>query len=174
MGFMIGRGQNPEEHLQKIAAIWQSRQEAGQNVQTAAQPAQTAGAGQTVQLGQPVVVPGQPVFRTQPAQGQSTQQAQSTGQGQQKAAKPVQQAQQSGPATYTFTYRMATVRSQQDAREEQTRYEGKGFRVSIRKSGNAWILQHTFNGTDEDAAQFLRDVKAAGLGEPMRVSRKKN
>ena len=186
MGFMIGRGQNPEEHLQKIAAIWQGNNagaSAQQAQQTPTAPAPGLVQGQAVQTPQAPqeasqaqaedkpVVPGQPVFRTSSdsAAAKATSQPQAA-RSEARAEKPRAQ----GPATYTFTYRMATVRSQQDARSEQERYEARGFRVSIRKSGNAWALQHTFKGTDEDAAQFLRDVKSAGLGEPMRISRRKN
>lgn len=193
MGFMIGRGQNPEEHLQKIAAIWQGNNAAataGQGVQAAGtvpvqapgevqtpgqlpaaaqMPGQTPAQASAQAAGKPVV-PGQPVFRTSSA----TAAPQATAQATQPQGGRAEKATAKGPATYTYTYRMATVRSQQDARSEQERYEAKGFRVSIRKSGNSWALQHTFKGTDEDAAQFLRDVKSAGLGEPMRISRRKN
>ena len=161
MGFMIGRGQNPEEHLQKIAAIWQGNNAAataGQGVQAAGTvPVQAPGEVQTpgqlpaaaqmpgqtpAQAAGKPVVPGQPVFRTSSATAAPQATAQATQPG--STAAPTQ------------------------------RYEAKGFRVSIRKSGNSWALQHTFKGTDEDAAQFLRDVKSAGLGEPMRISRRKN
>ena len=171
MGFMIGRGQNPEEHLQKIAAIWQGNNAAataGQGVQAAGTvPVQAPGEVQTpgqlpaaaqmpgqtpAQAAGKPVVPGQPVFRTSSA----TAAPQATAQATQPQGTRAEKATAKGPATYTYTYRMAS------------------FRVSIRKSGNSWALQHTFKGTDEDAAQFLRDVKSAGLGEPMRISRRKN
>ena len=198
MGFMIGRGQNPEEHLQKIAALWQ--QEAGDKGQpaqsgqpgTPGQPGQTgqaqpgqegaaqpaAGAEGAAAEGQPAqpgaqqdfvsgTVPGFPTFTTpgQPAQVQAQSQARAQ-------AQPEKQVRADEP--YTFVYRMATVRSQSDARSEQARYESKGFRVSIRRLGSSWALQYTFKGTDEDCARFLQSVKKAGLGEPMRISRKKN
>ena len=201
MGFMIGRGQNPEEHLQKIAALWQ--QEAGDKAVPGqpgtfgqagqAQPGQTGqegtaqpaagaapqggAAGQPAQPGAsqpgfvPGTVPGFPTFTTpgQPAQAPTAQA--------QPQAKPQAQPEKE-PARadepYTFVYRMATVRTQSDARSEQARYESRGFRVSIRRLGSSWALQYTFKGTDEDCARFLQSVKKAGLGEPLRISRKKN
>ena len=97
MGFMIGRGQNPEEHLQKIAAIWQGNNAAataGQGVQAAGTvPVQAPGevqtpgqlpaaaqmAGQTpAQAAGKPVVPGQPVFRTSPATAAPQATAQAT------------------------------------------------------------------------------------------------
>ena len=64
MGFMIGRGQNPEEHLQKIAAIWQGNNAAataGQGVQAAGTvPVQAPGEVQTPgQLPAAAQMPGQ-------------------------------------------------------------------------------------------------------------------
>lgn len=208
MGYMIGRGQNPEEHMARIAAIWHEgggdaartadgaaggapnaegaavSADAGQAGQPgqAAQPGQPGqpGQGQAGQpglpaqtAGQPPRVTGYPVFTTgggQTAQAPQTAQTQAAQGG--KGAQPAKEA--SGEPTYTFVYRMATVRSQEDARSEQERYEAKGFRVSIRRSGKAWALQHTFRGTDADAEVFLQSVKQAGLGEPLRVSRRKN
>ena len=152
-----------------IAALLASEFRSALGFVSAQMPGQTPAQASAQAAGKPVV-PGQPVFRTSSA----TAAPQATAQATQPQGTRAEKATAKGPATYTYTYRMATVRSQQDARSEQERYEAKGFRVSIRKSGNSWALQHTFKGTDEDAAQFLRDVKSAGLGEPMRISRRKN
>lgn len=187
MGFMIGRGQNPEEHLQRMAAILQPADEQkaaqpgaapapeGQPAEAAAQDGQPA-QQQAQAAGQPAPfvpgnVPGYPTFQ----QGQPAQAAQAA----KPAAQPKEQAKQAtrpaqAQAPYTFVYRMATVRSREDARSEQARYENKGFRTSIRAYGKSWALLHTFKGTDRDCEQFLADVKKAGLGAPARVSKKKN
>ncbi len=185
MGFMIGRGQNPEEHLQRLAAVLQSGDKAEQPAaaqegaaveapatEGAAAPAAEQGAGQVpAAQGQ---VPGYPVFQTQGAGKQAQAQPQAKGQAQaQPVAKQADKA-QAGQPTFTFVYRMATVFSREDARREQERYETKGFSTSIRQSGKSWVLQHTFKGTDRDCEIFLSDVKRAGLGQPSRVSRKKN
>ncbi len=188
MGFMIGRGQNPEEHLQRLAAVLQSGDKAEQPAaaqkgaavkapatEGAAAPAAEQGAGQApAAQGQ---VPGYPVFQTQGAGKQAQPQAQGQARSQQAQAQPAaKQADkaQAGQPTFTFVYRMATVFSREDARREQERYETKGFSTSIRQSGKSWGLYHTFKGTDRDCEIFLSDVKRAGLGQPSRVSRKKN
>ena len=187
LGFMVGRGQNPEKHLQEMAAILSPAEkpaqagephgtapaqgEAGQNAQQPAAAGDGAQQpGQPDQAGQAGAspVPGFPAFQ------QGTQGA---GQAAQAAdqKKPEAQAVQEKPkAPYTFSYRMATVRTREDARKEQERYEKKGFRTSIRSSGKAWSLFYTLKGTDSDADQFLRDVKKAGLSQPVRVSKKAN
>ncbi len=192
MGFMIGRGQNPEERLQRIAAVLQPGGGASQPAQGQADGAGGEPAPQGVPepaAGQGAVpappaqgqVPGYPVFQTQGAGQQAQTQAQATAQPgasqpQQAKAQPAAKADraQAGPPTYTFVYRMATVFTREDARREQERYENKGFSTSIRQSGKSWGLLHTFKGTDKDCEAFLKDVKRAGLGQPARVSRKKN
>ncbi len=206
LGFMVGRGQNPEKHLQEMAAILspaekpaqavapngsaQTPGEAGQAAQPADQGAD-AGAGQQAgqQPGQPgqqaqpgdagqagsAPVPGFPAFGqgAQGTQGSNGTAAPAAQEAAQK--KPEAQAVQEKPkAPYTFSYRMATVRTRDDARREQERYEKKGFRTSIRAAGKTWSLFCTVKGTDSDADQFLRDVKKAGLSQPVRVSKKAN
>ena len=192
MGFMIGRGQNPEEHLQKIAAVWQAEErgatvagvEAGSSAesaegvpQTSAQGAEGAAQdpGQVLPGTTPGAVPGYPAFASsQPApQGTTVEQTPSQGASLTQAQGAQPKAQQTrAPGTHTYVYRMATVRNQEDARREQERYENKGFRVRIVKSGNVWVLRHEFQGTDEDEKAFLQAVKNAGLGQPLRTSRK--
>ncbi|MDO4839503.1 MAG: hypothetical protein Q3990_02355 [Desulfovibrionaceae bacterium] len=194
LGFMVGRGQNPEKHLQEMAAILSPAEkpaqtgqpqggtapaegEAGQNAAQPAeagdgaqQPGQPDQAGQAGQNGASPV-PGFPAFQ------QGTQGAgQNAGQAAQAAdqKKPEARAAEKPKAPYTFSYRMATVRTREDARKEQERYEKKGFRTSIRQSGKAWSLFYTLKGTDSDADQFVRDVKKAGLSQPVRVSKKAN
>ncbi len=201
LGFMVGRGQNPEKHLQEMAAILSPAEKPAQAVQpqgsivpaeggaaqNAAQPADAgAGAQQPGQPGQPgqpdqpgqagqagaSPVPGFPAFQqgTQGAGQNAVQAAQPADQKKPEA----QQVQEKPKAPYTFSYRMATVRTREDARKEQERYEKKGFRTSIRSSGKTWTLFYTLKGTDSDADQFLRDVKKAGLSQPVRVSKKAN
>ncbi len=193
LGFMVGRGQNPEEHLQKMAAILSPAEKPAQTAkpqgavpqdgvadQGAAQPAEAADGAQQQQPGQPgqpdqagaSPVPGFPAFQ-QGAQGAGQNAAQQA-QAQDKKKPEAQAAQEKPKAPYTFSYRMATVRTREDARKEQERYEKKGFRTSIRQSGKSWSLYATIKGTDSDADQFVRDVKKAGLSQPVRVSRKAN
>ncbi len=194
LGFMVGRGQNPEKHLQEMAAILSPQEKPAQAGQpqggavpaeggaAAAQPADAGDGAQ--QQGQPdqagqaggaSPVPGFPAFQ-QGTQG-AGQNAAQAGQASQAAGqkKPEAQAAAEKPkAPYTFSYRMATVRTREDARKEQERYEKKGFRTSIRQSGKQWSLFYTLKGTDSDADQFVRDVKKAGLSQPVRLSRKAN
>ncbi len=185
MGFLIGRGQNPEEHLQKIAAVWQDKgqQETGAPPAETPQPAQPEKAAQAqpaqdqqpqgqqpqAQAGQPPAqVPGYPAFAAEKG-------PQPAAQAQPAQARPAPpQAQQKTGPVYTFSYRMATVPTQELARQEQARYQGKGVRTVIRAYGKSWQLVCTFKGTDQDCEQFLQTVKKARLGTPVRLGRKKN
>ncbi len=192
-GFMVGRGQNPEEHLAQMTSILSSEEkpadeakqpdgqakeaegaQEGAQEAAGAEAAQTAnvqGTAQGAQPGQTQAVPGYPTFpSTQQADGaDAAGQAADAKKAQQNAAK-----EQAAKAPYTFVYRMATVRTRDDARKEQERYDKKGVRTSIKSTGKTWGLFCTFKGTDADAEQFLNKVKKAGLAQPARVGRKAN
>lgn len=186
MGFMVGRGQNPEEHMQRIAAMLRSDEAQQQSVPASPQPgdqalvAQNQAAQPETQAqaqGQPMpqagVVPGYPSFQASspaPAAGQAVQ----APSAQTQPAKQKKEQAKNENAPFTFVYRMATVKTRDAARGEQARYENKGFRTSIRSFGKGWSLFYTFKGTDKDCEQFLNSVKKAGLGTPARVSKKKN
>lgn len=113
---------------------------------------------------------------TAPQKGKSAKEVKTAPQSQPKKQGKTQAKQtklsQAKAGTHTYVYRMASVRTEADARAEQKRYEKKGFKVRIGKSGKAWVLTYSFKGTDRDEKAFVQRVKKAGLGQPMRVSRK--
>lgn len=187
MGFMVGRGQNPEEHMDEIAQMFQSEERA-----PVPEPATPAGEGQgsgpeAVKPGdfQPgaTPVPGMPAGVQPGAQALASQSAQA-GQPAQ-APRPAPQAQAVKPATqskkeaqssepvYFFNYRLAAVKSLEAAQQEQKRYKAKGFASRIVKLGKGQALVYTLSGTDKDDAEFRKKLKAAGLGAPQLLSKTK-
>ncbi len=188
MGFLVGRGQNPEEQLKKISEVWQGArpadpaavQEAGSVPEGAAAEAPAVQEAQAPAEPKSSAVPGYPSFSTSQQTAaqdapkvQERQPARETRAAQAKETRPAPAREEASRGGYAFVYRMATLRSQEAARSEQARYEAKGFRTSIQRMGSAWALLHSFTGTDADCEKFLSAVRKAGLGEPRRVSRKK-
>ena len=197
MGFMVGRGQNPEKHLEEIAGMLQpAGQQAAQPGQRPdGEPAQgqddpagqdgqgdqngqdgrNADAGQDGQAGQNVEEAGD-------AQRPQAQKPQPQGVPAQPplkdAIKPKPQAQpqekaEPGVPTFTYTYRLATVKSQEAAKSEQKRYARKGFSCVIRSLGTGFSLNLTVKGTEKDDQALRQRLKSAGLGAPMLLSKKK-
>ncbi|MBR4746664.1 MAG: hypothetical protein IK061_04630, partial [Desulfovibrio sp.] len=75
--------------------------------------------------------------------------------------------------TFTYTYRLATVKSQEAAKSEQKRYARKGFSCVIRSLGTGFSLNLTVTGTEKDDQALRQKLKSAGLGAPMLLSKKK-
>ena len=195
MGFMVGRGQNPEKHLEEIAGMLQpAGQQAAQPGQRPdGEPAQgqddpagqdgqgdqngqdgrNADAGQDGPAGQNVEEAGD----AQRPQAQKPQPQGVPAQSPLKdAIKPKPQDKpKAEPAvpTFTYTYRLATVKSQEAAKSEQKRYARKGFSCVIRNLGTGFSLNLTVTGTEKDDQALRQKLKSAGLGAPMLLSKKK-
>ena len=195
MGFMVGRGQNPEKHLEEIAGMLQP---AGQQAQAPAAKPEDAAQGQDGVAGQGGQDgPGgqdagaQGAEAGQDATGQDVEEAGQAQRSQaQKPQAPAVPAQaplkdaikpkpqdkpKAEPAvpTFTYTYRLATVKSQEAAKSEQKRYARKGFSCVIRNLGTGFSLNLTVTGTEKDDQALRQKLKSAGLGAPMLLSKKK-
>lgn len=193
MGFMVGRGQNPEKHLEEIAAIvGQSKDEQADADQAAAPGADGSGAAQADQnAGQTPAQDG----TQEPADkaGQDGQNAQAAADAKAPdaaaqsdkgtAQQPLKDAIRpqpkkpepapSGEPVFVYQYRLATVKTQEAAKSEQKRYQSKGFQCVIRKLNTSFSLNYTLRGTEKDDAALRQRLKSAGLGAPMLLSKKK-
>ena len=178
MGFMVGRGQNPEKHLEEIAAI-----------EGDAKPEDAATAGDQNGENAQAKDKNQPDAQAspdgQPDQGAGDQQAadaaaSDTRTGAQAPLKDAIRQQpkkpdpaQTGEPVFIYTYRLATVKTQEAAKSEQKRYQSKGVQCVIRKLNSSFSLNMTLRGTEKDDAALRQKLKSAGLGAPMLLSKKK-
>ena len=80
---------------------------------------------------------------------------------------------QTGEPVFIYTYRLATVKTQEAAKSEQKRYQSKGVQCVIRKLNSSFSLNMTLRGTEKDDAALRQKLKSAGLGAPMLLSKKK-
>lgn len=170
MGFMVGRGQNPEKHLEEIAGILQQNEKENADTQpSASTDAGKDAAGTPSDTASAQDSPAQPAGTAAPSVSDAA------------APAPAPQPQKTPPAapaapaepSFVFSYRLATVKTQDAALLEQKRYAAKGIHCNIQKSGNIWTLVLTLRGTDKDDAALRQKIKAAGLASPMLLSRKK-
>ena len=196
MGFRVGRGQNPEKHLEEIAAIvGQSKADQADADQAAAPDASGDAAARDDQSAGGAPAPdgaqqpadkgdqnGQNGQNAQPANDGKTQDAAAAadkGTAQQPlkdAIRPQQkkpEPAQTGEPVFIYQYRLATVKTQEAAKSEQKRYQSKGFQCVIRKLNTSFSLNYTLRGTEKDDAALRQKLKSAGLGAPMLLSKKK-
>ena len=190
MGFMVGRGQNPEKHLEEIAAIvGQAKTDDAGAPQGDAKPGDAATAGEQNGENAQAKDKSQPDAQAspdgQPDQGTGDQQAadaaaSDTRTGAQAPLKDAIRQQpkkpdpaQTGEPVFIYTYRLATVKTQEAAKSEQKRYQSKGVQCVIRKLNSSFSLNMTLRGTEKDDAALRQKLKSAGLGAPMLLSKKK-
>ena len=184
MGFMVGRGQNPEKHLEEIAAIvGQAKNDESAAPQGDAKPGD-AGTAED-QNGENAQAKDKSQPDGQPDQGAGDQQAadaaaSDTRTGAQAPLKDAIRQQpkkpdpaQTGEPVFIYTYRLATVKTQEAAKSEQKRYQSKGVQCVIRKLNSSFSLNMTLRGTEKDDAALRQKLKSAGLGAPMLLSKKK-
>lgn len=190
MGFMVGRGQNPEKHLEEIAAIvGQAKNDESAAPQGDAKPGDAGTAedqnGENAQAKDKSQPDAQASPDGQPDQGAGDQQAadaaaSDTRTGAQAPLKDAIRQQpkkpdpaQTGEPVFIYTYRLATVKTQEAAKSEQKRYQSKGVQCVIRKLNSSFSLNMTLRGTEKDDAALRQKLKSAGLGAPMLLSKKK-
>lgn len=195
MGYMVGRGQNPEKHLEEIAGIIQSyksttaapstEQEktqataAEQGQPAAAQPAQAVQTAATTPQGAPVipgvVVPGAtPTSQTnlvsQPAESDKAAKEAAARDAKAKAATPAAAAPKE--ARYAYSFQLGTLANESDARAAASRCIKRGVHAVVQKRGKAWVVTASIRGTDKDAQHLKAVSKAAGMPSPSLISRK--
>ena len=186
MGFMVGRGQNPETRVEQMTSMISkdtatpkgkaAQPEApapdaaavAENAegQTAAPGAENAApaAAAPAQPGKPADAKGQKAA-AQPQQGQQ----QGTQAGTAQAAKPAPA--KTGPQ-FDYVYQVAAFKSDEDADKLRTRLEGKGLHTRTQKNGKLVLVMVNLRGTEDDAFNLREDLRHMKLGVPIMVSQK--
>lgn len=188
MGFMVGRGQNPEQHIGRMAGL---------NAQAPAPPEPTPAAPPSPPPAQEAAPPAEPATATAPedpgapslderaasypfakpsgsaltAWGIAPGAPTGGGAAPAPAARPLPQAQPDDPQ-FDFVYQVAAFRSTADAEALRARLEGQGIRSRREKNGKLSLVLVHLRGTDRDAAGLKETLAGLRLGAPILVSRK--
>lgn len=185
MGFMVGRGQNPEAHIQAITGIF------GEGKENAAQPAPALNeqegpavkaepemaekAAPQAEAARPFAKPRgaeQAAWREdgKPAPAAARKKApQAKAAKAKEEAKPQKKGQ--GPV-YDYLFQAAAYKNQKDAENMRKKIAAAGYRASLRKSGKAWLAIVSLRGNADDVAALRQKLRGLRLGEPLRLSRK--
>ena len=185
MGFMVGRGQNPEKRVEQMTGMAHEDQALRADTPPAGLPAEPAAANPAGQPAQAPAgtAPGAEQAAAPAPADQSPQTVTSSAQTPQaapqntpaypfsrpQAAQP--KAQQAG-ALFDFTYQVAAFKDKADADKLRARLEGKGLRTRQQKSGKVLLVLVNLRGTELDAANLREELQRMKLGKPILASKK--
>lgn len=159
MGLMVGRGQNPKTSIQNMAGI---------------EPAPEIAAPPV--LPEPFAVTEETTPEPTASALPSVQQAERAAPAQ-KATKPqqknrnTQQRAQTGQQ-YDYTFQVAALRSQADAKKISSTLTKNGLKSSVRKSGKVWLTIISLRGAAADVTAMQKKLASLKMGKAMQLSRK--
>lgn len=184
MGFMVGRGQNPEAKFREIAGIEQKRETSAPVAeQTPASPPEEAEAKNANPPENPPDSPPAPeqstenrvAFRVPEGAGLAAwgkppvEKTPKTGQPAKKAANAP--SQKSGQQ-FDYTFQVAAFKTLQDAEESKKKLAAAGIRCKIKKSGKVQLLIASLRGDAAAEKNARQKIKSLKLGEPLLLAKK--
>lgn len=166
MGYMVGKGQNPETEVQAMAGL--SREDDGDQASETDAPPLMASAGQ-------VPSPLEPLpesFNKPQGDGLTAWEAPPPPTPAPKKAAVPKPKPQTDTTRYDYSYQTAALKSSQDANKLRARLEKAGIRATTQKSGKVYLVVASLRGTTSDAANLRQKLKTLGLGQPVQLSKK--
>lgn len=165
MGLMVGRGQNPQTSLENMAGLSSAEtpfvgEEAANPLPDVLEPELETGASANPPVA--AVVPAKSLPRPKPAvQPKSVSQP-----------RPATQPKAPNTQKYDYTFQVAALRGQQDAKKMSATLNKNGFRSSIRKDGKVWLVLLSLRGGASEVAAMQKKLASLKMGKPMQLSRK--
>lgn len=165
MGYMVGRGQNPQAGIHEITGLMKPEQANQGEVASESVLANSVDAQESVsdsgQKKQDETVPPRPE-QTRPVAQQAVKPN--------VQPKPRAAAQKQGQFLYTF--QLAAIREQGEAQKLQKALQAKSVRSSLRKSGKVYLVLTELRGGQAEVDQLISKLKTLKLGKPLQISRK--
>lgn len=168
MGFMVGRGQSPQNEIHAMTGLLSPEEQA----------AQKKAAEENELLPPPAVLPAPSTQASvyQPPKGAAVQAwpNDEPDEPQDRKPKPAPSpAPKPAPDNrrYDFTFQTAALRSQADANKLKATLAAKKINATVRKSGKVYLVMVTLRGTRTDVASLQAKLKSAGLGKPLQVKK---
>jgi hypothetical protein len=192
MGFMVGRGQNPARHVERMTGVILHEENSASNsvsesalgpvsgsvsemespargeTPAAPPPAPGAGQGNSTAAGAVFDPLKFPEGEALDAWGARTGASGRSGtKAEEKPAMPAER----GPR-FNWVFQMAVFRDKSDADKTRMRLERAGYRASLAKSGKVTLVLTHLRGGETDAARLREQAREMGLGEPLLLSKK--
>lgn len=174
MGWMVGRGQNPEANLAKLTGTSRSVEApAWQTPESPTPPKEELSFAESVQNDSAnFQKPGGEGLSAWPAPQNPVAEKPAPKPRSALSSSPGRQGAPGSGKKFDFVYQVAAFRTAQEAERLRDRLNKAGIRSSTRKTGRVVIVLTNLRGTDADARALggkLRDMK---LGSPLQLSRK--
>lgn len=172
MGYMVGKGQNPEQSIHEMAGISTEAtkdQTPPEEFKPEEEPAIMAENGQI-----PPPEPEQPsAMQFTKPEGNETE-AWVKPKPVQAPAKPapVKPKNEAPAVRYAFTYQAAAFKTKAEADRLKTRLEKNGIRCQTRKDGKVFLVTTVLRGTDAEAMNLRKKLQGMKLGAPLLLSKK--
>lgn len=179
MGYIVGKGKNPETSIQEITGLDLSTHNSAD-----ADPANKedklddvpvmANTGQlpVPSDSQPEIVP---FVRPEGNETAAWNNAEIKSEQPKTISKP--QVRQSQPVAksanrYDFRFQTAAFKSTKDAEQLKSRLAKAGINARTEKNGKVILVIASLRGTDSDAAAFKQKLRSLKLGNPLQLSKK--
>lgn len=200
MGFMVGRGQNPEARVQDLTGILKAEEKApeapvepesanAEKTETEEPPPAQIAAAPPAPEPQPFVRPKgeelaawgekpaqNPVAQTPPKTANTTRpgsEKSSAKAGNAARAKPTQPAAKTPPApVFDYTFQTAAYKNNTDAARLCANLKKAGYNAVSRKSGKVYLVLVNLRGTEADAAALRETLLELKLGKPLQLAKK--
>lgn len=188
MGYMVGKGQNPEASIQEITGLSTQSKDSAASEAEPASPEIAENDTPPLSLGETGTLPvtagtAAPFVRPQgeetaawdnaPAKAQKSapvvQPAKGGSAGQKTDKKP---AVRNSEPQFEYNYQLAAFKSSQDAKNLVARLGKSGIRAQSGKSGKVTLVTCTIRGTQADANDLRKKVASLKLGQPLLLSKK--
>lgn len=166
MGLMVGRGQNPQTSIENLAGL---------NSPDTTLAAEEAPVSPVPDVLEPeleakpdAATPAQAVAPPRnPPKPKPSPQAKATAQ-----PKPAAQAKSANAQKYDYTFQVAALRSQDDAKKMSATLGKNGFRSNVRKDGRVWLVLLSLRGGSNEVTAMQKKLASLKMGKPMQLSRK--
>lgn len=192
MGFMVGRGQNPEARVEQMAGIFQPSRPAETPPQESPPqaPPQDPQSPPATPETPATPPPGSTAEKPAPSSARPTGQALEAwghkaaapapadpgpvpGSPPRKEGTPARAAEAVPPlAQHDFVYQVAAFKNPGDAAKLRRKLEEKGLRAQVWQSGRLHMVRVRLRGSDNDASRLREELKRMNLGTPLLESKK--
>lgn len=166
MGLMVGRGQNPQTSLENMAGL---------NSSDTPFVAEEASASPLPDMLEPELEAREAANPPAPAVAPPRNPPKPKPVAQAKPApqpRPAAPARPANAQRYDYTFQVAALRSQDDAKKMSATLGKNGFRSNVRKDGRVWLVLLSLRGGASEVAAMQKKLASLKMGKPMQLSRK--
>lgn len=171
MGYMVGKGENPNDSISAFTGIGEDKGEIGS--------AGIAENGEALQGEAELKVENTPGGNMSaalaPASANLDEKKPRVAQASppKPAAKPAPRLPRANPGQkYNYTFQVAAVRNNAEAEKLRKDLTAKKLRASFHKSGKVYLVMVNLRGDLNDIDNMQDKLKSLGLGKPLQVGRK--